>query len=75
MKTGYKKFTANSENFNSLQFLRNIIKQSWDIVSVKWGGSWNGQHWENFSFFCTPETLIKIKSFCKENELSIKFSN
>jgi hypothetical protein len=74
MKTGYKKFTANSENFNCLQALRNTIKDSFYVANVKWGGFWNGMNWENFSFFCTPETLAKIESFCNENELSIEFS-
>ena len=74
MKTGYKKFTATSENFNSLQSLRNMIKDTFYVSTVKWGGLWNGINWENFSFYCTPATLTNIKSFCKENELSIEFS-
>jgi hypothetical protein len=74
MKANYRKHTANSENFNCLQALRGIIKDSFYVGNVKWGGFWNGMIWENFSFYCTPETLTKIESFCKENELSIEFS-
>lgn len=74
MKKGYKKFTANSEKFNALQMLRNIIRDSFEVANVKWGGHWNGMNWENFSFFCTPETLKEIKLFCKGNGLEIEFN-
>ena len=74
MKTGDKKFTATSCNFNSLQSFRNIIKDMFCVSAVRWGGFWNGMNWENFSFYCTPETLKYIESFCKKNDFSIEFS-
>lgn len=74
MEKGMKKFTANSENFNCLQALRNTIKDSFYVANVRWGGHWNGMNWGNFSFFCTPETLIKIKAFCDDSQLDIQFS-
>lgn len=74
MKTGFKKHTATAENFNELQALRSVIKKHFYVSNVKWGGNWNGMNWENFSFFCMPETLHLIKDFCKKHELSIEFS-
>ena len=74
MKTGYRKFTAKSENFNCLQALRSVIEDHFYVSNVKWGGNWNGMNWENFSFYCTPETITKIELFSSQNGLSIEFS-
>ncbi len=74
MKKGNKKHTANSEKFNCLQSLRNTIKDSFNVSNVIWGGRWNGMNWDNFSFYCTENTLKKIKSFCIESGLSITFN-
>jgi hypothetical protein len=73
MELRSKKHTATSDSFNELQALRNKIKNIFDVQNVKWGGNWNGMNWENFSFYCTPETLVSVINFCKESELEIKF--
>ena len=74
MKKGMKKHTANSENFNTLQMLRGCIQDEFEVSNVKWGGNWNGMNWENFTFFATAEELVKITSFCENNELHIELS-
>jgi len=76
MKKGTKKFTANAENFNTLQMLRYCIKDEFDVSNVKWGGTWNGLNWGEFSFYCSPGELEKIKTFCCSacNQFNISFS-
>jgi len=74
MKAGYRKFTAKSENFNHLQVLRSVLIDHFHVSNVKWGGNWNGMNWENFSFYCSPETLGTIEGFSAQNGLSIEFS-
>lgn len=74
MKKGMKKFTADAENFNVLQMLRNCIKDEFEVANVKWGGYWNGMNWDSFSFFCLPTELENIKSFCNRNQFDIQFS-
>ena len=74
MKKGMKKHTANSKNFNTLQMLRNCIKDEFEVSNVKWGGNWNGMNWEYFTFFATDEEIIKITSFCENNRLNIELS-
>jgi len=74
MKKGMKKHTANSVNFNTLQMLRNCIKDEFEVFNVKWGGHWNGMNWEYFTFFAKYEEFVKITSFCENNRLNIELS-
>lgn len=67
------KFIAQSQNFSDLQALRGVIKDYFYVSKVKWGGSWNGLNWENFSFLCTSKTLQLIEKFCNEHKLEIDF--
>lgn len=73
MKTNTKKITALSENFNSLQLLRNKIRD-FSVQNVKWGGYWDGLKYQNFSFYSSYDTLNEIKEFCKDADMNILFT-
>ena len=72
-----KTYIANSENYNVLEMTRNFLSDRFykkDVNNFKWGGNWNGMNWENFSFKCKPETLVRIKEYCLENDFNVTFS-